>query len=187
MRNVDLATESCTDIVNLTSNLLDITRMDEGRLTLQPRQLYYEEIAAVSQKYCSNVLFDEKKITVKIIPPAPGSDFAVLADPYLLDRVIQNLFSNAAKYTEAGGSVSLTFEENEGENVMTFFSSGAPIPEDQRDIVFEKYSRVDGKYSQYSKGLGLFFCKMVMAAHQGRIWLDTDERGNCFRLGFRKI
>ena len=70
---------------------------------------------------------------------------------------------------------------------MTFFTSGAPIPDAQRDIIFEKYSRIDGKTSQYSKGLGLFFCKMVMTAHKGRIWLDTDQNGNYFKLGFRKI
>jgi signal transduction histidine kinase len=185
MRSVDLAIESCTDIVNLASNLLDISKMEEGRLTLQPRQMYFEEMAAMAQKYGGSVLLDEKKIKVTIVPP--GCDFAVLADPYLVERVIQNLFSNAAKYTEAGGSVKLTFEEQGSENVMTLFSSGPPIPDAQRDIIFEKYSRIDGKTSQYSKGLGLFFCKMVMTAHRGRIWLDTDRSGNYFRLGFRKI
>jgi K+-sensing histidine kinase KdpD len=186
MRGIDLAIGSCTDIITLSSNLLDLSKMEEGRLTVQPRQMYFEEMAAIAQKYSGNVLFDERKIKVAIDSPE-GDDFAVLADPYLVERVIQNLFSNAAKYTEAGGRVNLTFEERENENVMTFFSSGSPIPVEQRDILFEKYSRLDGKESQYSKGLGLFFCRIVMNAHRGRVWLDTDEHGNYFRLGFRKI
>ncbi|MBN1131114.1 MAG: AAA family ATPase [Chitinispirillaceae bacterium] len=185
LRSIDLVVESCTDIVNLSSNLLDMSKMEEGRLTLQQRQLYFEEIAAIAQKYGRNVLFDEKKITVTIMPPK--GDFAVMADPYLVERVVQNLYSNAAKYTNAGGSVSLSFEEQGGENVVTFASSGPIIPDDQKAVIFEKYSRVEGKQSQYSKGLGLFFCRMVMTAHQGRIWLDTDESGNYFRLGFRKV
>jgi signal transduction histidine kinase len=186
MRCIDLVIGSCTDIITLASNLLDLSKMEEGRLTVQPRQMYFEEMAAIAQKYGGNVLFDERKIKVAIDSPE-GNDFAVLADPYLVERVIQNLFSNAAKYTEAGGRVNLTFEERENENVMTFFSSGSPIPAEQRDILFEKYSRLDGKESQYSKGLGLFFCRIVMNAHRGRVWLDTDEHGNYFRLGFRKI
>jgi signal transduction histidine kinase len=186
MRGIDLAIGSCTDIITLSSNLLDLSKMEEGRLTVQPRQMYFEEMAAIAQKYSGNVLFDERKIKVAIDSPE-GDDFAVLADPYLVERVIQNLFSNAAKYTEAGGRVNLTFEERENENVMTFFSSGSPIPVEQRDILFEKYSRLDGKESQYSKGLGLFFCRIVMNAHRGRVWLDTYEHGNYFRLGFRKI
>jgi K+-sensing histidine kinase KdpD len=117
----------------------------------------------------------------------PKGDFAVMADPYLVERVIQNLYSNAAKYTNAGGNVTFSFEETEGENILTFASSGPVIPDDQKTVIFEKYSRVEGRQSQYSKGLGLFFCKMVMTAHGGRIWLDTDEQGNYFRLGFKRL
>jgi signal transduction histidine kinase len=186
LRSVDLSIESCADIVNLTSNLLDISKMEEGRLTLQPRRMYFEEIASIAQKFGGNVLFDERNIAVEIAVPS-DREFSVLADPYLVERVVQNLFSNAAKYTEPGGNVKLTFEDTRQENVLSFFSSGTPIPAEQRDILFEKYSRIDGKASQYSKGLGLFFCKMVMTAHRGRLWLDTDEKGNYFRLGFRKF
>jgi K+-sensing histidine kinase KdpD len=185
MRSIGLVSESCTDIVTLASNLLDISKMEEGKLALQARQVYFEELAAIAQKYTANVLFDEKKIGVAITPPQ--RDFAVIADPYLVERVIQNLFSNAAKYTDAGGKVEMTFEETVGECIVSFFSSGAPIPADHREAIFEKYTRVDGKTSQYSKGLGLFFCKVVMNAHQGRIWLETEGRGNRFRLGFRKF
>ena len=138
--------ESCTDIVNLASNLLDISKMEEGRLALQQRRLYFEELAAIAQKYGRNVLFDEKKISTAIIPP--GGDFAIMADPYLVERVIQNLFSNAAKYTNAGGSVTFSFFESEKENVLSFQSSGPIIPDEQKAIIFEKYSRVDGKQSQ---------------------------------------
>jgi K+-sensing histidine kinase KdpD len=175
----------CDSAMNLSINILEIHKMEEGRLTLQQRQMYFEELAAIAQKFGRNVLFNEKKISVTI--SAPKRDFAVMADPYLVERVIQNLFSNAAKYTSAGGSVGLAFEQTTGENIITFSSSGPIIPEDQKTMIFEKYTRVDGKKSQYSKGLGLFFCKMVMAAHQGRIWLDTDEVGNYFRLGFKKF
>jgi K+-sensing histidine kinase KdpD len=171
--------------VNLSSNLLDISKMEEGRLTLQQRQMYFEELAAIAQKFGRNVLFDEKKITVTIKPPK--GEFAVMADPYLVERVIQNLYSNTAKYTSAGGSVTFSFEDTDTENILVFTSSGPVIPDDQKTVIFEKYSRVDAKQSQYSKGLGLFFCKMVMTAHGGRIWLETDKQGNYFRLGFRKL
>jgi signal transduction histidine kinase/serine/threonine protein kinase/tetratricopeptide (TPR) repeat protein len=184
VRNIDLAQESCVDIINLASNLLDISKMEDGKLALQPRDLFFEEIAAIAQKYGRSVLFDEKHITVTIA--VPDNDFVLTADPYLVERVIQNLFSNAAKYSESEGSLKLTFETTEKENILTFFSSGSPIPGEHREAIFEKYSRVDNKASHFSKGLGLFFCRMVMTAHQGRIWLESDERGNYFRLGFRK-
>jgi serine/threonine protein kinase/signal transduction histidine kinase len=185
LRSIDLVVESCSDIVNLSSNLLDISKMEEGRLTLQQRRLYFEELAATAQKYGRNVLFDEKKIATAITPP--HGDFVVMADPYLVERVIQNLYSNAAKYTNAGGNVNFSFQETAQENILIFQTSGPTIPEEQKTVIFEKYSRVEGRQSQYSKGLGLFFCKMVMDAHQGRIWLETDATGNYFKLGFKRL
>jgi serine/threonine protein kinase/signal transduction histidine kinase len=184
IRNIDLAQESCTDIINLASNLLDISKMEDGKLTLQLREIYFEEIAAIAQKYGRGVLFIEKRIGVTIAPPE--GDFVLTADPYLIERVIQNLFSNAAKYTEVDGRLNLTFQSTPEENIITFFNSGNPIPGEHGLAIFEKYSRVDNKASHFSKGLGLFFCRMVMNAHQGRIWLETDDRGNYFKLGFRK-
>ncbi len=184
IRSIELAQESCTDIINLASNLLDISKMEEGKLSLRLKKLYFEDIAAVAQQYGRNVLFSEKYITVNITPPE--SEFIITADSYLVKRIIHNLFSNAAKYTEPGGSLNLTFQSTPAENTITFFSSGTPIPDEHRLMIFEKYSRVDNMASHYSKGLGLFFCRMVMNAHQGRIWLETDTSGNYFRLGFRK-
>ena len=78
IRNIDLAIESCTDIINLASNLLDISKMEEGKLALQHEADVLRGMAAIAQKYGSNVLFDERKIKVAIDPPE-GNDFAVLA------------------------------------------------------------------------------------------------------------
>jgi signal transduction histidine kinase len=80
----------------------------------------------------------------------------------------------------------LSLETSGEENIISCFNSGAPIPDKEKTVIFEKYARVETASSQYSKGLGLFFCKMVMNAHNGRIWLDTDEKGNYFKLAFRK-
>jgi signal transduction histidine kinase/tetratricopeptide (TPR) repeat protein len=185
VRSIGIVNESCIDIVTLASNLLDIGKMEEGKFRLQARRIFFEELAAMAQKYQANILFEEKKVGVAII--RPRADFAIIADPYLVERMIQNLFSNAAKYSEAGGNVRLTFEESDGEFIVSLFSSGKPIAPDHQETIFEKYGRIDGKASQFSKGLGLFFCKGVMLAHQGRIWLETAEKGNMFRLGFKKI
>jgi two-component system sensor histidine kinase KdpD len=169
--------------MNLAMNILDIGKLEEGKLKVQPAEMSAGQIVSLARKYHSNVLFGEKNISVTIVEPIDG--FSVAVDPYLMDRLVQNLFSNAAKYTDAGGRVDLSFASTGDENIVTFFSSAPVIPSDQKELIFEKYSQIGRTTSPYSKGLGLFFCKMVMTAHGGRIWLDTDERGNCFRLGFK--
>ncbi|MBN1129564.1 MAG: hypothetical protein JXA71_11285, partial [Chitinispirillaceae bacterium] len=61
---------------------------------------------------------------------------------------------------------------------------GEPVPEKYRGALFEKYARVNVDSSKYAKGLGLFFCRLVMGAHGGTIGLECSERGNCFILKF---
>ncbi|MCX7725226.1 MAG: GAF domain-containing sensor histidine kinase, partial [Chitinispirillaceae bacterium] len=181
-RLLSVAKDACSDIMNLTSNLLDIAKMDEGRLVIKEELIDYSFIVQLVSKFEASALFEEKGITTRIIPPV--NEFVISADVYLFQRLLQNLYNNAAKYAPKGSYVELSFEAMEKENIITLFNSGPPIPESEKEAIFDKYARIDKKTSQYSKGLGLFFCKMVMNAHGGRIWLETDEKGNYFKMAF---
>jgi signal transduction histidine kinase/serine/threonine protein kinase/tetratricopeptide (TPR) repeat protein len=181
-RVIDVVNETCMDIINLASNLLDIAKMDEGRLLVRPENIDYIYLYEVLCKFASNPLFEDKGI--KPVIKRPEMLFAIEADTYLIERVVQNIFSNAAKYVPSGGNVEVSFENRESENIICFYNSGTPIPERDKEILFEKYARIENRQTQYSKGLGLFFCKMVMIAHKGRVWVDSDETGNYFKLAF---
>lgn len=179
-RMVKFSSASCNDIVNFSSNLLDITRMEEGKLAIRHSALDARMLSGLFQRHSDNPIFAEKNISVQYI--SPDHQFEIPADKYLLDRVFQNLLNNAAKYVPAGGTVTFSVEQNGEEEVLTFFSTGDPIPQEFRDRIFEKYSRVSENGSPYSKGLGLFFCKLVLTAHDGRIWLETGDEGNYFKM-----
>lgn len=183
-RVLDVVSETCSDIVSLASNLLDIAKMDDGKLVVRAESLDVSYVQAIAEKFSVNTLFEEKEIQPVIIPSI--EKFTIYADVYLLERVLQNLFSNAAKYVPRHGKVEMHFEAGEKENLVCFFNSGIAIPEKEREILFEKYARIEHHHSQYSKGLGLFFCRMVMNAHKGRIWVETDQHGNNFILAFPK-
>jgi K+-sensing histidine kinase KdpD len=139
----------------------------------------------MAEQLSRTLTFEEKSISVSFLDKTEDM-FAIDADYYLMERVMQNLFSNAAKYVPRGGVVVFSLETKGEENILCFFNSGSPIPDEDKSLLFDKYARGESKSSQYSKGLGLFFCKMVMNAHQGRIWLDTDPKGNYFKLAFKK-
>lgn len=179
---INVVDETCSDIASLASNLLDIAKMDDGKLNVREELLDYHFFSAMSEKFGTSALFEEKKIVTRIIEP--DDEFVVVGDRYLMERVMQNLYSNAAKYAPKGSNVEMRFFTSEEENILCFFNSGKPIPDADKEELFEKYARLKNKHSQYSKGLGLFFCRMVMHAQKGRIWLDTDERGNYFKLEF---
>jgi signal transduction histidine kinase len=181
-KNLGMMADSCNDIVGLSSNLLDIGKMEEGKLEVTRRSVTYAEIRKIIDKFTHGVIFEEKGIRVNVIPPA--GKFEIEADLYLLQRVLQNLFSNASKYTEQRGEVIISFETGDRENIISIFNSGPPIPEGMKESLFDKYSRLGDKRSVFSKGLGLYFCRMVMHAHGGKIWVDTDAHGNSFKISF---
>jgi serine/threonine protein kinase/signal transduction histidine kinase/tetratricopeptide (TPR) repeat protein len=185
MKTVNIVSDCCSGIVGLASNLLDIGKMEEGKLVLKKEHLDSQTILAIGEHLKKNAMFEEKNISVTLADNTKGT-FVIQADYYLVDRVLQNLFSNAVKYTPRDGRVVLSLETFGEENIICCFNSGAPIAAEDKNVLFDKYARVESKSSQYSKGLGLFFSKMVMNAHSGRIWLDTDPAGNYFKLSFRK-
>jgi K+-sensing histidine kinase KdpD len=180
-----VVSDCCTGIVSLASNLLDIGKMEEGKLVVKKELFTKKDLFSMAEQLKQNVMFEEKNISVSLFDNTKET-FEIEVDYYLMERVLQNLFSNAAKYVPREGKVMLTLDARGDENVLCFFNSGNPIPEADKPPLFDKYARLDSKGSQYSKGLGLFFCKMVMNAHNGRIWLDTDESGNYFKLAFKK-
>ncbi|MBN1758061.1 MAG: GAF domain-containing sensor histidine kinase, partial [Chitinispirillaceae bacterium] len=181
-RVIDVVCETCSDITSLASNLLDIAKMDDGKMVIREELLDYGFFREVAGKFGRSTLFEEKEIHPCIIPPE--EDFVIAADIYLMERLLQNLYSNAAKYAPRGSRVELRFDGAGEEQVICFFNSGTPIPDSEKEILFEKYARLQSRHSHYSKGLGLFFCRLVMNAHRGRIWLDTDSAGNYFKLAF---
>lgn len=103
----------------------------------------------------------------------------------LLDRVVQNLFSNAAKYVPDGGVVAVEACALARETVLSFFTSGAPLPEEKRPSLFQKLGRIDNYTSLGSKGLGLCFCRLVTEEHDGTIVHEPREEGNCLVLRSR--
>jgi len=181
-RIIDIVCETCSDITNLASNLLDIAKMDEGKMVVREEPLDCLFFETMAEKFGKSALFEEKEITTRIIPPT--GPFVVFADVYLMERVLQNLYSNASKYAPRRSTVELQLYDDGLEYMICFYNSGPPIPDSEKDILFDKYARLQNRQSPYSKGLGLFFCKMVLQAHGGKIWLDTDQSGNYFKIAF---
>lgn len=182
--SLDLAKSSCYDIVSLASNLLDIGKMEESKLEPKKELISYEKILGIADKFKNHILFKERNMRINVVKP--DEHFVLEADSSLLTRVLENLFNNAAKYGAKDGEVVIMFESVEHEDIISFFCSGPPIPDKFKEVIFEKDARIDGSRSMYSKGLGLFFCKLVAQVHQGNIWLETDQNGNYFKISFKK-
>lgn len=177
------ASIACTDIISLSSNLLDVRKIEEGKLKLHKEPCTFGQLRVIINRFTHYPLFYEKKISVDINLTENTTHFSI--DIYLLEQIFHNLLNNALKYTPVNGKIVISGETGKNKEVIIiFFNSGKPIPEEMKESIFEKYKRGKKRRSKYSKGLGLYFCKMAMEMQGGSIRVETDETGNYFKLCF---
>lgn len=158
-------------LFQIIENLLDIGRMESGRVELQLRSFPPEQLVLDSVEEMRSAFLDRGiTLTIEIPSDLP----AVLADELRLYSVFGNLLSNALKHTSAGGQV-LVSARSEGSLVrFAVEDNGSGIPEEFLPHVFEKFFRVPGGQKQNDYGLGLAIVKEIIEAHGGSISVSSQ-------------
>jgi len=172
------AQRSCDLLFNMIQDLLDISRMEEGQLQLQPERLDLEELmATVADEYRVPAEAEGKEISTEASPGASP----VSGDRDLLFRVLSNLVANAVKHTGRGGSIKVRADAEGTYLRVSVEDTGYGIPAEHLERIFEKFSQIETRQRAGGTGLGLTFCKMAVEAHGGRIWVESEEgRGSAF-------
>jgi signal transduction histidine kinase len=171
-------------LLRMINDLLDINKMEAGSLQLEYSPLHLEVVVEEALQQVAP-LAAEKQITVST---DLASDLpALAADGEKLQRTVVNLLANAIKFTPAGGTVILSACRSDSEPAVLFrvTDTGEGIPREAYERIFEKFGQVESRHAgrTMSTGLGLTFCKMVVEAHGGRIWVES-ELGQGSRFSF---
>ncbi|HAU90509.1 MAG TPA: hypothetical protein DCW72_09955, partial [Elusimicrobia bacterium] len=171
VRNVK---DSSDRLFKLLENILDISRMEAGQL--KPDLKPVDAGAFLSSAADSfRAIYEEKGLTLRVEPPAGRAEFS--ADQELLRRVLENLLSNAWKFTPKGGSVTASAGAEGEYIVFSVNDSGPGVPADQLEAVFEKYKRLKSGEGESGFGLGLAIARKIVELHGGRIWAETGPGG----------
>lgn len=162
-------------LAHLVQSLLDIARMEEGRLPLRPEALPVADLVE-NLMHEFEVPFANKRVLTQaqVSSGLPAID----GDRDLLKRVLFNLLKNALDYTPAGGQVTVGVR-HEDPDFLTIWvhDTGVGIPQAFQEKIFEKFAQVQLWEAQERRGtgLGLTFCRLAVEAHGGRIWVESDE------------
>ena len=180
---ITLARHSAEELHAMISSILDVSKIGAGALKLQrePCQLagFIRDLLATLQALPGN-----RTVTCAALDPA----LAVTADVALLRRVLQNLLSNALKYTPADGEVRVIVTPLSSEIRIAITDTGPGIAPENQEQIFEKFGQVaDGKNRQ-GTGLGLTFCKLAVEAHGGHIGVESKlGAGSTFWLTLPRL
>lgn len=164
--------DSSNHLLKMIMDLLDVSKLEEDKMELQRVRFDLSEVIGESLRELRGLTEVEEK---PLVYPGEGQAFEVEADRELVRRVIGNLLNNALKYSPKGAPVRVEVERADGETRVSVVDQGEGIPEEYHEKIFEKFTQVDVRKSGHKadRGLGLTFCKMVVEAHGGRIWVKS--------------
>jgi signal transduction histidine kinase len=175
------AERSCLRLIETVNSLLDISKVEAGRMKLEQQPTELREIV-ISVLDSLSPLAQEQDIS--LVGHVPEAWF-VLVDEEKISRVLTNLVDNALKFTPSRGQVVVTTERATGETDMILCSvhdDGPGIPLEYRDKIFDRFAQGPSQSGKRrGTGLGLAFCKMMVEAHGGRIWVESvNDQGSTF-------
>jgi signal transduction histidine kinase len=173
---------SAQDTYTLLDSLLKWIRAQSGKIPFKPQNLSFAEI-------CKDILktlkinADLKNISVSI---SGVEGITVFADEDMLKTVMRNLVSNAIKFTNNGGAISIHTEENSGNIVISVSDNGIGIIPDKLTKLFDISQiqiKTTGTAEETGTGFGLLLCKEFIEKHSGKIWVESEAgKGSEFKF-----
>jgi NtrC-family two-component system sensor histidine kinase KinB len=178
------AREESDALHGILANLLDISRMETGRLQMDfqdvsPATLVTEAVAPFRRSAQDGGVEMETKI--------PGDLPSVCADAVRIGHVFSNLLSNAFRYTAPGGRITVSAEADERVVRFSVSDTGSGIPHQFLQRIFEHFFRVPEQKSETGAGLGLAIAKQIVEAHGGHINVESREgKGTTFLFTLKR-
>jgi two-component system phosphate regulon sensor histidine kinase PhoR len=182
VKYLDMVNTRSDELTYLMDSLLDVSRIQAGRLRLEVEPLLVHTLIAKVMQYFE---FDLQRQHRTVDVELPAEPLTVEWDAPRMERVLINLISNALKYSPGSSAVGLRVRRiaataSEPAQVeLAVTDHGIGIPADERALIFERFYRVRETVEAGFKGtgLGLYICYSVVGAHGGRIWADAALHG----------
>ena len=186
--------ESGNGLLNLLNDLLDLSKLESGKIdyTMTPGSL-----ADIAQRMINEYgpTLEEHNVCIELKNPEVPT--ILECDQYKIGQVIRNLLANAAKFSPAGGKITVDINEVsliagrwQGDDrsvaalCLTVSDQGSGIPDDELETIFERFVQ-SGKSKKGFRGtgLGLSICLEIIKAHHGKIWAENNQvGGSTFRV-----
>jgi signal transduction histidine kinase len=171
--------ETAQSMASMVQNILDIGHAEQMGLELHRTRF---QMAEWLPQLVSQLEYRTLQMRQTMTWSCP-ENLEIDADQDLLRRVLLNLLDNALKYSPPGSRTRIEAETIGKSVFMRVYDEGMGIPDHMREVVFDKFMRLEpeGAQTRSSSGLGLTFCKVVCEAHGGRIWVDAlPGKGSVF-------
>jgi two-component system, OmpR family, phosphate regulon sensor histidine kinase PhoR len=168
------AREAAQRLIVLVNDLLDISRLERGKLTIATEAV---DLDALTRGVLDETALLAQERGHRISISAAAALPAALADRQLVRQVMLNLVSNAIKYTRSGGAIAIRMEHEADLVRWSISDTGIGIPPLAQARLFEKFYRADNVVTIETEGtgLGLYLVRLIMEQLGGRVWCESRE------------
>lgn len=175
----------CQDMNKIINNILDFSKLEAGKFTLEPRKFHFRDMLDyVKANHSSNMTEKGLEFFMTVSPQIPEY---VIGDELRIKQVLNNLLSNALKFTAAGKVTVEVIQTARVKNTIELFflviDSGIGISPEEKDKLFQSFSQVDASISRKygGTGLGLNICKQLVELMGGQISVESEKgKGSAF-------
>jgi len=178
---IERSYNSVDRLVRLVNDMLNISRIESGRISIEFQSV---DLNRLTQEVVDEVLPRAGELGISVTIQKLGSHPRVLADPDKIKEVLFNLIGNSLKFTPKGGSITVSFSQQNGFIETMIKDTGAGIAQEDMGKLFQKFGLLTGSYitnqtsTSLGTGLGLYICRSIIDLHGGEIKAASQGRGN---------
>ena len=175
---VEMLYEQSIRMKNLVVNLLDMARLQSGKVKLNKQWQMLEEVVGTALRTMKQSLIKHHivvDLTNTHSTTLSGELPLIEFDAVLIDRVLCNLLDNAAKYAPEGSKITISARTQQQDMLVSVSDEGLGIPENLENQMFDKFTRGEKESAKAGVGLGLSICKAIIEAHGGKIWASNKS------------
>ncbi|MFN8501560.1 ATP-binding protein [Kouleothrix sp.] len=162
------------------SEFLEYNRVEAGRLTLDPR---WNDLSLLVAGTATRLSLQAEQNGLELVNAIDMNLPECIFDSERIGQVLNNLIENAIKATPPGGTITLRSELYANEVWIRVYDTGVGIPKEEQEKIFQRFYRAHNRASSKGNhlGLGLTICQQIVAGHNGRLWVESEEgHGSCF-------
>jgi signal transduction histidine kinase len=162
-------------------DLLDMKKIDDYKFHLSPKPVRLDAIMSSCIDMNSIAMKNRK---LEMIFKTEGEINIVQVDPLKMEQVFNNILSNAIKFSPEAGIISVVYKnEKNGSVQISICDQGPGVPEESRDVIFDRYYQAEMKDKSpkrsYGMGFGLYISREIINLHNGKIWVVNQDKGGC--------
>ncbi|MDC0739444.1 PhnD/SsuA/transferrin family substrate-binding protein [Cognatishimia sp. SS12] len=173
---ISMASNNCDRLVMLINDILDMEKIEAGKMDFKMEPLDLTEV--IDKALEANKFYAEKfGVTLRLNVDEDPDGFSFMGDKNRMAQVMDNLLSNASKFSEKGSEVIVALRIHRGRMRLSIRDFGCGIPKSAHATIFDKFTQADmgDTRSQGGTGLGLSIAKLIVESHEGAIFFASQE------------